>query len=79
MHNGMDSIESIFSATQHGANPSLGCLQTQDIWQPLLCQVKCYQKLPHYLGKLKFIFFSAVSCIIVVTWCIAVSVDFPDL
>jgi hypothetical protein len=80
MHNGMDSIEFNFSATQHGGNPLLGCLQTQAMWQPLLCHVNCYQKLPQYLGKLNYNFlFSTSSCISVFTWCIAVSVEFPGL
>jgi len=56
------------------------CLQAHAIWQPLLCHVKCYQKLPQYVGKLKNNFlFSTASCISVITWCSAVSVDLPGL
>jgi len=45
------------------------------IWQPFLCHVKCYQKLPQCLGKLKCNFlFSATSCVGDITWYIAVSV-----
>jgi len=65
-----------FTAKEHGGNPLLGCLQTNAIWQALLCHMKCYQKLPQYLGKLQCNFlFSTASCICVITWCIVVSVD----
>ena len=55
------------------------CLQGHAL-QKFLCHMKCYQKLPQYLGNLKCnIWFSTAYCICVITWCIAVSVDFPDI
>ena len=35
-----------FSANQHVANPLLVYLETNAIWQSLLCHMNCYQKLP---------------------------------
>jgi hypothetical protein len=56
------------------------CLQAYAIWEHLLCHVKCYQKLPQNLANFKCDFlFSTTSCICVITWCIAVSVDLPGL
>jgi hypothetical protein len=64
-----------FSATQHGAKPSLVCLQAMPFGS-LLHYMKCYQKLSQYPGKLKCnLLFSTAFCIIVITWFIAVSLD----
>jgi len=41
------------------------------------CHMNCYQKLPQYLGKLKYNYlFSTASCVCEITWCIAISVEF---